>query len=111
MIFGNFIKGEAHEGKEKHVPVIRIEQCESCPEPRVTVEMTKHPNTVEHHFMWAQLYGIRENGTIVNLMTTNFTPVLSTPCAHICIKRGEFKSLIALAYCNIHGVWESRLDQ
>jgi superoxide reductase len=110
MILANFVKGETHEGKEKHVPVIKIEKCDSCPEPMVTIELTKHPNTVEHHIAWVQLYGVRESGPIVHLMTTELGPVVSVPCAHICIKKGEFKSLIALAYCNIHGLWENKIE-
>ncbi len=113
MKFGELIKGADKEGKEKHVPFIEVKHCAGCNETEITVivgKEVKHPNTVEHHIAWIQLYGVKENGQLIHLMSADLAPVVSEPCAHICIKKDQFKSLIALEYCNLHGVWENTVD-
>lgn len=113
MKFGEFVKGAVNEGKEKHVPFIEVKKCEDCSETNVTIVVgkeVKHPNLPEHHIAWIQLYGVKANGQFVSLLHADFAPVFSEPCVHICIKKEEFKSLIALEYCNIHGVWENSME-
>ena len=110
MKFADFIKGAADETQEKHVPSIKIKECDSCPDPQITISVVKHPNTVEHHIDWLQLYGVKEKGPIVHLLTASLVPVVADACAHVCIKKGEFKSLVALSYCNLHGLWENKVD-
>jgi len=110
MKFADFVKGKANEETEKHVPHIKVKKCDSCPDPQITVSVVKHPNMVKHHISWLQLYGLKEEGPIVHLMTTDLVPELTDACAHICIKKGEFKKLLALSYCNLHGVWENSVD-
>ena len=49
---------------EKHVPVIDIEESGV----RVTVgKEIAHPNTVEHHIAWLELFGEKVDGQIVDL--------------------------------------------
>ena len=110
MKFGDFVKASKDETKEKHCPKVEVKTCESCPETEVIISVVKHPNTVEHHISWLQLYGVKEGGLLVHLLTADIVPVVAEACAHICIKKGEFKSLIALSYCNLHGVWENNVD-
>lgn len=113
MKFGDLVKGAVSEGKEKHVPVIEVKKCASCPETEVTIivgKEVKHPNTAEHHIAWIQLYGVKENGQLVHLFHGDIAPVVAEPCAHICIKTEGLKKLIALEYCNLHGVWENCVE-
>ncbi|HUV07259.1 MAG TPA: desulfoferrodoxin family protein [Spirochaetia bacterium] len=113
MKFGELIKGSDKEGKEKHVPTIEVEKCKDCGDLMVNIIVGKevaHPNTVEHHIAWIQLYGVKDSGQVVHLLTAGLGPVVANPCAHICIKQEGLKSLIALEYCNIHGVWENSID-
>ena len=59
MKFGDILKGEEAEGKEKHVPVIEIDKGrgkEGVDIVRVIVgKDVPHPNTMEHHICWIEL--------------------------------------------------------
>jgi superoxide reductase len=110
MRFGELLKTATNEGKEKHVPVIELTPCKDCADTMVTVivgKETPHPNTVEHHIGWIQLYGVRASGQLVSLGLATLTPVDTGNCAHFCVKKEGWKSFAALSYCNLHGVWES----
>ena len=88
-----------------------------------------HPNTLEHHIAWAALYFVADGSQLpVELARTEFrahgpdlftTPVLKatvalptpltptptpTPTQTLSLLSG---TLHAVAYCNIHGLWES----
>jgi desulfoferrodoxin (superoxide reductase-like protein) len=43
----------------------------------------------------------------VSLGMATLAPVDTGNCAHFCVKKEGLKSLVALSYCNLHGVWES----
>ncbi len=109
---------------EKHVPVIE------CPETVkggefFTVKVTlgkavAHPNTTEHHIRWIQLY-FQPEGAKVPFQIGNFEftahgesvegPNKGSVFTHhevsVAVKTGSSGTLHALAYCNIHGVWQS----
>ncbi len=70
---------------------------------------TLHPNTVEHHIAWIELYGVRkDNKQVITLGRAACAPVYSNPNVRFQINRiGDFESFYALAYCNIHGLWEN----
>ncbi len=64
--FGDIIiPPEQEMGKEKHVPIIDAPSKVKAGEPfMVTVQVGKivaHPNTVEHHIKWIQLYALEED--------------------------------------------------
>jgi superoxide reductase len=109
---------------EKHVPVIE------CPDQvkqdelfDVTVSLGKevaHPNKTEHHIRWISLYfhpegdkftyqvghyefnahGESAQGPDTGPVYTNHS--ITTSC-----KVSKGGTLHALAFCNIHGLWES----
>jgi superoxide reductase len=102
----------------KHVPVI------DCPDKveadalfsiKVTPgEKIAHPNTIEHHIRWIQLYFLREgtrtpcqigsfkfNGKSAESRSKGHQEVTAS------IKIGHAGTILALAYCNIHGLWQS----
>jgi superoxide reductase len=113
MKFGDFLKGADREGKEKHVPHIAVKECSECGGKMVDIivgKETPHPNTVEHHIASIQLYGLKDGGQLVHILSADLGPVVANPCAHVCINKEGLKSLIALEYCNIHGVWENSID-
>ena len=112
MRFGELVKTAASEGKEKHVPHIELKPGGGAGEVMASVTVGKevpHPNTVEHHIAWIQLYGVRGSGQLVSLGTAARAPVDTGNCAHFCVKKEGFSTLLALGYCNLHGVWESSL--
>jgi len=65
-------------GKEKHIPVIEIGKGKgegSVDIVHVVVgEETPHLNTVGHHITWIELYGVKENGQVIDFGRANFAP-------------------------------------
>jgi superoxide reductase len=109
---------------EKHVPVIE------CPDRVKTDEIFKvkitlgkevaHPNTTEHHIRWISLYYHDKGGKFGHQVAhiefnahgestegPNKGPVYTHHEAIANIKISKSGTLHALAYCNIHGLWES----
>ena len=108
MAFAAFIKAPGHEGKEKHVPDLALSQ--SAIGTVVTIQVGKevlHPTTKEHHIEWVQLFGEAQDGKFVQIATLNFGQGTSLPSGSVVIKKEDYKSLTAVAYCNLHGVWEN----
>ncbi len=109
---------------EKHVPVIE------CPDEVKAGELfavkaslgkeVAHPNTTEHHIRWIQLY-FHPEGAKVPFQVGHFEfsahgesadgpnegSVYTHHEASTSMKTGTAGTLYALAYCNIHGVWQS----
>jgi len=103
----DILKDAAAEGKEKHVPVIETGK------DVVTVTVgkeTAHPNTMEHHIDWIELFGVKKNGQVIDLGRETFAPTYTSPTATFQAPLAEFKALCALSYCNIHGLWENCLE-
>jgi superoxide reductase len=108
---------------EKHVPVIECPDTVKSGE-LATVKVTlgkevAHPNTTEHHIRWVELYFQPEGGNVYQLGRAEFTahgestkganegPVYTNHEACFSIKTTQAGTLMAMSYCNIHGVWES----
>jgi superoxide reductase len=109
---------------EKHVPVIEAPEKVKAGEAfSVTVSVGKeiaHPNTTEHHIRFLELYFKPENGKFVYQVATcafqvhgestdgpNKGPAYCEPVAGATVKLSVSGTLLAKAYCNIHGLWES----
>ncbi len=110
--------------KEKHMPVIEVPaQIKAGEAFQVKVSIGKeipHPNTTEHHIDWIDLYfhpeGEKFPHQVGHFAFTahgeatagpNQGPVYTDPQLIVTLKvfmRGTF---LALALCNIHGLWES----
>jgi len=109
---------------EKHVPVIE------CPDKvdvdklfAVKVSVGKeitHPNTTEHHISWIDVYFQPEGDKFIYqvghfefaahgdaVKGANQGPVYTNPDAAFSMKANTAGTLIAVALCNIHGLWES----
>ncbi|WP_406659627.1 desulfoferrodoxin family protein [Methanolobus sp. ZRKC3] len=115
MNFGDILKGKEAEGKEKHVPeidIIKGHGQEGNDLVRVIVgKEVPHPNTVEHHIEWVELYGITKEGNTVDLGRMNFEPVHTNPVASFHVNNiDDFKAFCALECCNIHGVWQNCIE-
>ena len=107
MQFKDILKSPEAEGKEKHVPVIEVAQGAV----RIIVgKEVPHPNTAEHHIAWVALFGTKKEGQVINLGKADFAPGYTGPDISFPVPAAEFKSFCALAYCNIHGVWENCLE-
>ncbi len=109
---------------EKHVPVIECpDQVDADAFFDVKVSLGKavaHPNTTEHHIRWIQLFFQPDDAKapfqIGNFEFTahgesvdgpNKGSVFTHHEAGTSMRSGVSGTLYALAYCNIHGVWQS----
>ena len=114
MKFGDILKSKQAEGREKHVPIIEIGRGRGeggADIVHVVVgKETPHPNTVEHHIAWVELFGIKNDGQVIDLGRADFTPSYTNPNVRFQVPVAQFKYFCALAYCNIHGVWENCLE-
>jgi superoxide reductase len=110
--------------KEKHVPVIE------CPDGVVSEEIfpvkvslgkeIAHPNTTEHHIRWIQVFfkpkGEEFSYQVGNVEFTahgesskgaNAGPVYTNHSVTTELKINVSGTIYAMAYCNIHGLWEN----
>ena len=114
--FGDIvIPPEQEMGKEKHVPIIDAPSNVKASEPfTITVEVGKivpHPNTVEHHIKWIQLYAQYEDSRyVVELGTFNFGPTMTQPKVILSIMLKSSATIYALEHCNIHGLWDYSVE-
>lgn len=107
MKFGDLLKTGENEGREKHVPDIELDG------DRVSVEIGKevpHPNLIEHHIVWLQLFGVKHDGQVIALGRADFAPTYSEPRAVFQVKKDQFRAFCVVSYCNIHGVWQNCLE-
>jgi superoxide reductase len=110
--------------KEKHVPVIEAPDKVKAGELfEVKVSLGKeiaHPNTTEHHIRWISLYfhpggekftydvgHFEFNAHGESTAGPNEGPVYTHHGVAAWMKTNKSGTLHALAYCNIHGLWES----
>ena len=111
MAFGDILKNKDYSGKEKHVPTIDIGKGKGRDgTDEVTVLVGKeapHPNTAEHHIAYLELYGVKGNGQVVSLARASFGPSYTSPKITIETSLSDIKTVYAISYCNIHGLWEN----
>ena len=110
--------------KEKHVPVIE------CPDEVISEEIfpvkislgkeIAHPNTTEHHIRWIPVF-FKPDGEEFPCQVGNFeftahgesTKGVNTGSVYTNhsvtteLKINASGTLYAMAYCNIHGLWEN----
>ena len=114
MRIGDILKTAATEGKEKHVPVIEIGKGKGeAGADIVHVIVGKevpHPNTVEHHIAWVELFGVKKEGQVISLGRAEFAPGYTSPNVRFQVPVEQFKAFCALEYCNVHGVWENCVE-
>lgn len=103
-----------YEGKEKHVPIIDAPSEVKPNEPfQVTVTVGKevpHPNTVEHHIKWIQVFASIEGRNPVHIATFDLGPTFAEPKVTFTMRLQKSATLYAVEYCNIHGLWDYSVD-
>ena len=109
---------------EKHVPAIECAQSVEADKMfPVKVSVGKeiaHPNTTEHHIRWIDVYFQPEGDKFVyqvghfeftahgeSAKGANQGPAYTHAEATFSMKVNAPGTLIAVALCNIHGLWES----
>ncbi|MEA3239018.1 MAG: desulfoferrodoxin family protein [Candidatus Bipolaricaulota bacterium] len=107
MKLAQLIKTGSQEGKEKHVPVIEL--LDKGKTVKITVgKEVSHPNTIEHHIKWIALFGVK-NGLAVHIVTFDLGPTYGAPEVMTHVNTDGLSELIAVEYCNLHGLWEGSL--
>ncbi|MDZ7260617.1 MAG: class II SORL domain-containing protein [candidate division KSB1 bacterium] len=109
---------------EKHVPVIECpDQVKAGELFEVKVSLGKeisHPNTTEHHIRFISLYFHPEGEKFTyqvghyeftahgeSVEGANKGPIYTHHAATASLKISKPGTLYALAFCNIHGLWQS----
>jgi len=123
MKFGEVVQ-TADWKAEKHVPVIVAPSAVKAGE-KFVVEVSvgkeiAHPNTTEHHIRSIRLYFKPAAGKFAYEVSSfefsahaesadgpNKGPILTEPVAQAVLKLTGSGTLLAVAYCNIHGFWEN----
>lgn len=118
-VLGQLIQTGDWKG-EKHVPAITAPQSFKVGETvdiKVCIgEEIAHPNTLEHHIAWIKLFYLPEGTKIpVELAHSAFSAngeleSFTEPTIVAKVKLPKGGKLIALSYCNIHGLWESSVE-
>lgn len=110
--------------KEKHVPVI---ECPDRVKPDAWTEVKMslgkaiaHPNTTEHHIRWIGAYFSPDGDKFIYelgkfemaahgeaVAGPNQGPLYTHHEVTFAFKTAKPGTLHALAYCNIHGLWEA----
>ncbi len=102
---------------EKHVPAITGPDSVKAGEwVKLNVRVGKeiaHPNTVEHHIRWIQVYYTPEGGKFTfDLGRATFNshgegPIVTGSNADFHFTASASGTINAVSHCNIHGLWES----
>jgi len=110
--------------QEKHLPVIECQAAVKQDQKlAITVSVGKqiaHPNTTEHHIRWIQLFFQPEGDKLTcqlghweinahgeSVQGANQGPAYAEPAVSTSVVLKKSGTLLALSYCNIHGLWES----
>lgn len=110
--FSEVITAPEKEGKEKHVPQIEAPAKVKAEQPfevRVIVgKEVRHPNTIEHHIKWIQVYAKEEGEKpVVQVAMAEFAPTFAEPRITFTMMLKKSSTIFALEHCNIHGVWDN----
>ena len=108
---------------EKHAPVIEAPDSVKAGDSfAITAGLGKaiaHPNTVQHHIRWISLYFLPDGAKLpIQLAHAEFSahgdsttdqpgPAFTHPTLTTSVQLAKSGVLQAIAYCNIHGVWQS----
>ncbi|HOJ39692.1 MAG TPA: class II SORL domain-containing protein [bacterium] len=112
--------------KEKHVPVIEVASAAKGKPVSVRISVGSqipHPNTTEHHIAWMELYFLPEGSRFpfqvarfeftahgASTEGPNTSTVFTRPETSCMFTTEKSGSLLALAYCNIHGLWQASAE-
>ncbi|MDR3433252.1 MAG: class II SORL domain-containing protein [Rouxiella aceris] len=108
---------------EKHVPVLDAPDSVKAGEKFTVQAMVgkeiAHPNTTEHHIRWIRIYFKPDGGKFAyDVAFAEFSahgeavegpnkgPVYTEPSLQAALKLSTSGTLLAVSYCNIHGLWE-----
>ncbi|MDR0994400.1 MAG: class II SORL domain-containing protein [Verrucomicrobiota bacterium] len=108
---------------EKHAPIIEapetVQAGDLFPIRASLGKAIAHPNTAQHHIVWMGLYYLPTGAKqTIELAHADFSahaasvtetpdPALTQPFMEARVQLAKSGTLQAVAYCNIHGVWQA----
>jgi len=112
---------------EKHSPVIEgPEKISKGQLSALEVSVGKqipHPNTTEHHIAWFELYFLADGEKFpyqlarfdfsahgASVQGANSSAIFTEPKAVFNFKTEKSGKIIAVSYCNIHGLWQGEKE-
>jgi superoxide reductase len=112
---------------EKHVPVIEgPEEVKKGEVFKVEVSVGKqipHPNTTEHHIRFIEVYFLAAGERFPyqlarfelgahgeSVQGPNTSTIFSEPGVSVAFKTEKSGTIMAIAYCNIHGLWKAQKE-
>lgn len=100
-------KRESHTPKIEAPTEVKVGEVFS-----VRIYIQGHPNTVQHSFRWIELYFYEEGRDFnpIFVARAELTPEISEQEATFKLKLNKSGVIYAVAYCNLHGVWENRRE-
>jgi len=93
----------------KHIPEIVCPDVVKAGEPfEVKVSIEKHPNMLEHSIRHVELFFVEEGRSFnpIKIAEVQFVPEYSEAEVKLKVRLKKSGSIVALAYCNLHGLWE-----
>ncbi len=109
---------------EKHVPVIEAaDKISKGQAVKLSVSVGRqvpHPNTTEHHIRWIEVYFLAEGEKFPyqigsfefashgeSTQGPNTSTVFTHPEVTLTFKTERSGTILAVSYCNIHGLWRN----
>ncbi len=105
--------GEAISKVESHTPkIIAPDRVKSNEEFKIKISVEPHPNTVEHSIRKIEIYVAEKTRSFnpILVASIDLIPIYSEPEIEIKLKLKETSTIYAIAYCNLHGLWENRKE-
>ncbi len=94
--------------EKKHSPVVTVNGPVKANEPftvEITVGEVLHPSAADHFIEYVEVYANNRPAGRVE-----FVPVLNRAKTQLTITLEKSATLVVREYCNLHGLWEARVD-
>ncbi|WP_445474622.1 desulfoferrodoxin family protein [Methanococcoides methylutens] len=119
MEFTDIIRSEDtnnvdERSKERHIPVIEVlRNYEDTGKDYIHIIVEKnaiHPNTLEHHIEYIELYGRTKMMDTVTIGRATFGPEVKPDTMFGLVNFGKYREFCVITYCNVHGPWENCIE-
>ncbi|MHA1129399.1 MAG: class II SORL domain-containing protein [Candidatus Helarchaeota archaeon] len=124
MVDLNELYQSADWKKEKHVPAIDLEVGDKTVKIKLAVgKEIPHPNTTGHHIRWIDCYFKPEGEKFTvhvgrcefaahgaSAQGADTSTLLTKPAVSFTLSTEKSGTVIALSYCNIHGLWQNTAE-
>ncbi len=97
--FERLVPNTVDAAKEKHVPVIRLEDDNIL---YIQVGEVLHPMTSDH--LISKLYIVTDKGDLIKKVLTD------TDKPELTVDIKDAKKVDVYAYCNLHGLWKTSIE-